>query len=154
MKKDEALLLAPQRTKLIIEYIEKILSDNNIIGDMKFSAYKIDNQMMCTLSIFVPEKDFEKHINLGIIADHCDILYAQLFKDLLKTFLEHETIGISRYFEIKYFDGENFTGITANSENSKLRINFIYTGQKFNEIVDEYNESINIYVGQLNNKTK
>lgn len=149
MKKEEALLLAPQRTKLVIEYIEKILSDNNITGDMKFSAYKIDNQMMCTLSIFVPENDFEKHINLGITADHCDILYAQLFKDLLKTFLEHETIGISRYF-----DEENFAGITANSENSKLRMNFIYTGQKFNEIAKEYNESINIYVGQINNKTK
>ena len=154
MKKDEALLLAPQRTKLIIEYIEQILSDNNITADMKFSAYKIDNQMMCTLSIFVPEKDFEKHLNLGITADHCDILNAQLFKDLLKTFLEHETIGISRYFEMKYFDGENFTGITANSESSELRMNFMYKGQKFNEIAKEYNDSIDIYVGQINNKTK
>ena len=29
MKKDEALPLAQQRTKLIIEYIEQILSDEN-----------------------------------------------------------------------------------------------------------------------------
>ncbi|MBE6149840.1 MAG: hypothetical protein E7170_03875 [Firmicutes bacterium] len=150
MKKDEALLLAQQRTKLVIEYIEKILNnENNITGKINFSAHKIDNQMMCTLSILIPFNNFEKHLNLGITSEHCDILYAQLFKDLLKTFLEHETIGISRCF-----DDENFTGITANSENSKLNLNFIYKGQKFNEIAKEFNDAINIYVGQLNNKVK
>lgn len=150
MKKDESLLLAQQRTKLIIEYIEKILNDEkNVTADMDFNVHKIDNQMMCTLSILIPFNNFEKHLNLGITSDHCDILYAQLFKDLLKTFLEHETIGISRCF-----DDENFTGITANSENSKLNLNFIYKGQKFNEIAKEYNDAINIYVGQLNNKVK
>ena len=69
---------------------------------MKFNSAKIDNQNMCTLDIYVPTKNFEKHINLGITIDHCDIFYKQLFNDLFETFIEHDTIGVSRYYEIKF----------------------------------------------------
>jgi len=131
MKKEEALVLAPQRSKLIIEYIEQILSDNQkVSGNIRLNSHKIDNQNMCTLDIIVPQTNFEKHINLGITSDHADLLYAQLFKDFLTTFLEHETIGISKYYTVKYNMQENFTGVNAiNSNSSELKINFLCRGE-------------------------
>lgn len=148
MKKEEALILAKEKSKAVIEYIEKILSDNEKIeGKMNFNSHKIDGQNMCTLDIFVPKQNFEKHLNMGITSEHCDILYAQLFKDFLSTFLEHETIGVSKYYAIKYNMQENFTGVKAITSNgSELKINFLCVGQKFDEIAKEYNIAILEYV--------
>lgn len=148
MKKEEALILVPQRSNLIIEYIERILSeDKKVNGNIRLSSYKIENRTMCTLDIIVPEINLEKHINLGITIDHSDLLYAQLFRDFLKSFLEHETIGVSRYYAIKYDMAENFTGIKAiNLNGSEIKINFLCSGQKFDELTKEYNSALETYV--------
>ena len=37
---------------------------------MNFWYVKIDDQNMCTSDIYVPETNFEKHLNLGITIDH------------------------------------------------------------------------------------
>lgn len=147
MKKEEAFILSLHRSKLVIEYIEQILSGNEKVnGIIKFSSHKIDSMNMCTLNIIVPETKFEKYINLGIASEHCDILYAQLFKDFLTTFLEHETIGISKYYSI-YSMQENFSGVNAvNSNGGILKINFVCKGQKFDDIVGEYNKTIHEYI--------
>ena len=79
MKKIEAQAISPERSRLIIEYITKILSDTEKVNaSMNFSSVKIDNQIMCTLDIYVPQRNFEKHLNLGITTDHDLILYEQL----------------------------------------------------------------------------
>lgn len=152
MKKEEALLLASEKTKVIIEYIKQILSiPEKVTGKMKFNSAKIDNQNMCTLDIYVPTKNFEKHINLGITIDHCDIFYKQLFNDLFETFIEHDTIGVSRYYEIKFEMAETFTGMNAvNSMGSEIKINFITKGSRFSEMAKEYNQRIKEYIEKIN----
>lgn len=155
MKKEEAMLLVPHRVKLVIEYIEQILgSGEKIYGDMNFSSYNIDNERMCTLDIVVGE-DFEKHINLGISMDHCDVLYEQLFSGLLETFLEHETIGVSRFFTIKNELKPDFSGISAlNASGGKIEINFSCKGEKFDDITSFYNKQINEYIDRISSGRK
>lgn len=150
MKKIEAQAIAPERSRLIIEYITKILSDTEKVNaSMNFSSAKIDNQMMCTLDIYVPQRNFEKHLNLGITTNHDLILYEQLLNDLLDTFLEHETMGVSRYYSIKSMQ-DNFSGINAvNSIGSKIKINLNSSGADFNELMTKYNQRINDYVESL-----
>lgn len=88
MKKIEAQAIAPERSRLVIEYITKILSDiEKVNASMNFSSAKIDNQMMCTLDIYVPQRNFEKHLNLGITSDHSLVLYEQILNDFIDTFL-------------------------------------------------------------------
>ena len=44
MKKQEALGLAVDKSRVMIEYLEQILSDNNISGKMIFSSNKVDGE--------------------------------------------------------------------------------------------------------------
>ena len=67
MKKVEAMELAPERSKLLCEYITQILSDNEKVnGEIKINSDKISNEYMITFDIIVPSKNFEKHLNNGI----------------------------------------------------------------------------------------
>lgn len=46
MKKNEAQVLAPTKSNLIMEYITQILSDTDKLnGDIEFNFAKINNQM-------------------------------------------------------------------------------------------------------------
>lgn len=153
MKRIEAQAIAPERSRLIIEYITKILSDTEKVNaSMNFSLAKIDNQTMCTLDIYVPQRNFEKHLNLGITNDHDLILYEQLLTDLLDTFLEHETMGVSRYYSIKSMQG-TFSGVDAvNLSGSRIKINFNTTNPDFMNIASEYTRRYNEFVDSLKNQ--
>lgn len=154
MKKNEALELSRHRVNLIIEYIESILQDDKrVFGEMIFNSTKINNESMCILDIFVPISNFEKHINLGITTNHCDILYETLFDELLNKFLEHEFLGVTRYTKINYMMGPSFSGVIAVNSltGSKLKINFLSSGKNFNTITTNYNQRINLYTEKQNN---
>ena len=152
MKKIEAQLLAPEKSKLVIEYIMQILSDPKRVNSvMDFWYAKIDGQNMCTLDIYVPETNFEKHLNLGITVDHSLVLYEQILNDFLDIFLKHETMGVTRYYSLKsmqnYFSGVN----VVNSTGSKIKINFNTTDPDFMKIVSEYTQRYNEFAQSLEN---
>lgn len=138
MKKNEAQMLAPSKSNLIMEYITQILSDTDKLnGDIEFNFAKINNQMTCVLDIYVPMKNFEKHLNLEITSDHSLVLYEQVLTDLLN-FLPSDTIGVSKYYSLKSMS-EYFSGmVVINSIGSKLKINFNTTNPDFMILVDSY----------------
>lgn len=137
MKKIEAQALAIEKSKLVIESITQILSNNEILNSkMNFSKARIEGQNMCTLDIYVPEKNYEKHLNLGITADHIVILYKQILNDFLDTFLENESMGVTKYYSVKSML-ENFSGVKiVNLIGSKIMVNFYY---EFPDIISMYN---------------
>lgn len=152
MKKIEAQALAVEKSKLTIEYITQILSNKEIVNSkMNFSSAKIDGQKICTLDIYVPEKNFEKHLNLGITIDHSMILYEQILNDFLDTFLENETMGVTKYYSVKSMS-ENFSGVKIiNLIGSRIMVNFYY---EFPDIISMYNEKYNEYEKTINEKNK
>ena len=156
MKKVEAMELAPESSKLLCEYITQILSDNEKVnGEIKINFAKINNEHMITFDILVPSKNFEKHLNTGITTQHIDVLTDQILNDLLDTFLESETMGCTRYYSVRGGYGMNMNGVNAmNIIGSKLKINFVCRGDKFNEQIETYNERINEYVNQQENGKK
>lgn len=153
MKKVEAQEIAMEKSKLIMEYITLTLSDTEKVnGRIEFSSAKIDNQKMCTVDIFV-NNGFERHFNLGITTDHDLVLYKQLLNDLLDSFLEHETMGVSRYYLVKSMQG-TFSGINAvNTIGSKIKINFKTTSPEFMDIISKYTKRIDEYA-ENSNKTR
>lgn len=156
MKKVEAMELAPERSKLLCEYITQILSDNEKVnGEIKINFAKINNEHMITFDITVPSKNFEKHLNTGITIQHIDVLTEQILSDLLDTFLESETMGCTRYYSVRGGYGMNMDGVNAmNNIGSNLKINFICRGDKFNEQVENYNGRIKEYVNRQENGRK
>lgn len=152
MKKIEAQALAIEKAKLVIEYITQILSDKEIVNSkMNFSSAKIDGQKICTLDIYVPEKNFEKHLNLEITTDHSMILYEQILNDFLDTFLENETMGVTKYYSVKSMS-ENFSGVKIiNLIGSRIMVNFYY---EFPDIISMYNEKYTEYEKTINEKNK
>ena len=153
MKKIEAKVLAPEKSKLVIEYITQILSDSEKVNSvMDFWYAKIDGQNMCTLDIYVPERNFEKHLNLGITIDHSLVLYEQILNDFLDTFLEHETMGVTRYYSIKSMQND-FSGVDAvNRNGSRIKINFNTTDPDFMSIVSGYTQRYNDFVELVKNQ--
>lgn len=124
-KKNEAQALASEKSKLVIEYIMQILSDSEKVNStMNFYYAKIEVKKMCTLDIYVPKRNFEKHLNLGITGEHSLVLYEQILNDFIDIFLGHETIGITKYYSIKSMQG-TFSGVNViNSTGSEIKINF------------------------------
>lgn len=152
MKKLEAKALATEKSKLVIEYITQILSDSEKVNSvMDFWYAKIDGQNMCTLDIYVPETNFEKHLNLGITIDHSLVLYEQILNDFLDTFLEHQTMGVTRYYSIRSMQND-FSGVDAvNINGSRIKINFNTTDPDFMNIVSEYTRRYNEFAESLEN---
>ena len=152
MKKVEAEALAVQKVDVILEYIIQILSDKDVVkSSMNFSTSKIDGNNMCTLDIYVPSKKFERHINLGIIGDHKNVIYKELLDRISSTFFDHDTIGVSKFYSIRSIQG-SFDGIdTLNSVGSLNKINMSGIDKS---ISDEYNKKYDDFINEMNGNHK
>ena len=137
MKKKEAEVVASKRVDLIMEYITQILKEpSKVFATMRFSSAKIDGQNMCTIDIYVPEKEFERHLNLGITSDHRDVLCREFLNRVITNILPHETIGATRFYSLRS-NTTSFEGISVvNSISSEIKINMYGIDKK---ISDEYN---------------
>ena len=152
MKKQEAQEIAIDKSRVMIEYLEGFLSDENITGTMTFDANKIENEpeRMCTVDIML-NNGFERHFNLGIPSVHCDVFTRQFTNDLADTFAKEKTKGVTPFFEIKSMPPLNRKGIDAISvdeetekSNSHIKIDFYYGGQDFYAIMHEYNQKLKV----------
>ena len=148
MKKIEAEELAVKKVDVIIEYITQILSDKNKVDSViNFSTAKIEENNMSTIDIYVPVKNFERHINLGITSDHLNVIYKEFLDRIPNTFFTHDTIGVSRFYSMRTSQ-EQFDGIDAiNLVGSKIKINMSNIDK---EISDEYNKKYDEFVMNLN----
>ena len=156
MKKEEAMQLAPERSKLLCEYIIQILSDpEKVDGKITIDFAKINNERMVTFDIYVPSKDFEKHLNTGITTQQIDVLTGQILNDLVDNFMESETMGCTKYYTIRGGYGMNMNGINlVNTIGSKVKLNFAYRGDKFDEQIQDYNVRLDEYRKQQTDNGK
>ena len=162
MKKQEAEVLAIDKSRVMIEYLEQILSDDNISGNMIFSSNKIDGEKekMCTVDIML-NNNTEKHLNLGIPSVHSDVFTKQFTTDLVDRFAKDDTMGVSPFLEIKSMPPTSRRGMDAisiNEEtgkiNNHIKIDFYSVGQNFYSIMKEYNEKLKEVQKEIEEETK
>ena len=162
MKKQEAELIAIDESRVMIEYLEQILSDDNISGNMIFSSNKVDGEKekMCTVDIML-NNGKEKHLNLGISSIHSDVFTKQFTSDLVDRFAKDDTMGVSPFFEIKSMPPTSRRGMDAisiNKEtgkiNNHIKIDFYYKGQDFDSIMEEYNKKMKEAQKEVEEETK
>lgn len=146
----------------MIEYLEQILNDDNISGNMIFSSNKVDGEKekMCTADIML-NNGKEKHLNLGIPSIHSDVFTKQFTTDLVDRFAKDDTMGVSPYFEIKSMPPTSRRGMDAisiNKEtgkiNNHIKIDFYSVGQDFYSIMKEYNDNLKEAQKEIEKETK
>lgn len=150
MKKLEAEMIVPEESRVMVEYLDRILDgEKSVTGQMIFGSAEVEGKPRFVVDIFVPEAEFEKHIDLKITPDHADVFYEVFLNDLLNNFLEHETKGVTKYMDIPYFTGR-FTGVMAmNSNQSRIEVRFNKKGQRFDELIEDYNKRIDDYTEKV-----
>ena len=162
MKKQEAIELAIDKSRVMIEYLEQILSDDNILGNMTFRSSKVEgeDEKMCTVDIMLSNGK-EKHLNLGIPSIHSDIFTRQFTSDLVDRFAKDDIMGVSPYFDIKSMPPISRSGMDAisiNKEtgniNNHIKIDFYYKGQDFDSIMEEYNKKLKEAQKEIEEETK
>ena len=148
MKKPEAQIIAIDKSRVMIEYLEQFLSDENIIGKMMFRAAKVGKEKLCVVDIML-NNGFERHFNLGIPSVHCDVFTRQFTSDLADTFAKEKTKGVTEYFERHSMPPLNIKGMAAMSmdeetgkPNNLIEIDFYYGGKDFQTIMREYNDKL------------
>lgn len=150
MKKLEAEMIVPDESRIMVEYLDRILDgEKPVTGQMIFGSARVEEEPHFVADIYVPETGFEKHIDLKITPDYADVFCEVFLNDLLDNFLEHETKGVTKYMDIPYFTGR-FTGVMAmNSNHSRIEVRFNKKGQKFDELIEEYNKRIDDYTKKV-----
>ena len=142
MKKEEEKLLSKERVNVIMEYITQILSDDTkLSASMDFSSAKIDGNNMCTLDIYVPYNNFERHISLEITNDHSNVIKKEFLDRVISDIFPSDTLGATKFYKIR--GSESFDGIyIVNNKGSKIKVNMHRID---NNIMDEYNNKYNEY---------
>ena len=162
MKKQEALGLAVDKSRVMIEYLEQILEDDNILGNMTFNSIKVDGERekMCTVDI-VLNNSTERHLNLGIPSIYSDVFTKQFTNDLVDRFAKDNIMGVTLFFEIKSMPPISRRGMDAisiNEEtgkiNNHIKIDFYSIGQDFDSIMEEYNKKLKEAQKEIEEETK
>lgn len=150
MKKREAQERAPEVSRVVMEYIEQILtvSRNKSEGTIKFVSEKVEGKPedMCVIAINVPDTGYRTRIDSGITAQQKDYFLEQVLKDLLDCFLEADTLGVGSFYSIRGMMGPSFFGVKAfSATGSSLKIDFGYTSSYLDEVIVKYNQRIENY---------
>lgn len=150
MKKEEILKLSTERSKLLCEYIIQILSDRDIVkGRIDINSIDIDSETMVTFDIFVPRKGFERHLNTGIRFQYVDDLTEQIFNDLVNNFIKSESLGCTKYYNIRGGYGTSMDGVyLTNGNGSDIKLNFYCRGEKFASQATNYNMRVDEYISK------
>lgn len=143
MKRDQAELIAKEKAKVMYEYLEKFMEDEDTItGEMTFSS---DNNRLA-VDIFIYHKGklaFDRHFDMGISYVYADLLTRELSGLLLEGFMPSENFGVSDYAYIKGHPTMSRDGIYVfNGHNSRVNVNFRVKNDEFADIMREHNKQI------------
>ena len=141
--------LINERINLILEYIEQILSDNIIVNAKMELGKTMINEEYITLDIYVTERNFEKHFNLGITSKYENDFYKQLLNTLIDRYLKSDVIGISKYRNVRGLVGPNFQGINLSNKNGSY-LKLCFSPVNKDELISEYNNKIDVYMKENN----
>lgn len=142
MTKEEAKKKAIEKSKIVMETLELILTDSmQVDGRMEFDAIKNGNEKVCTLEIYVPKRNYERHWFMDIPVIHTHLFYKQLLFDLVDNFGNLEKIRVGNFYTINYEKGKKNYGLKLeNSIGSVVELNFIYKRSKFEELISFFEE--------------
>ncbi len=154
MKKVEAMLIAPEKSNLIMEYIDQFLLYDKGKSKIYLSYYQdksSNKEAMCSFEIYSPDGG-EYHYDSGITLQQSGVLTSQVLMDLADKYVESDSIYISHFIDKKVFmptsRDRNFHGIQLkNSLNeSEVLVDFLIRGNDFEQSKETYEEKLSSYI--------
>lgn len=146
MKRDQAEVIAKQNAKVMFEYLEKFMEDEDTIyGVMDFTSS--NSKLVVDITIMQDGREvFGRGYNMGISYVYADLLTKELSRLLLETFVPHDNFGVSGYACIKDHPTMERDGIYVfNNHNSRVNVNFRVKGDEFHNIMSEHDKKIDEY---------
>ncbi len=146
MKKDEAVIVAKEKAKVMCDYLQLYLEDESInSGRVEFVG---DNSIL-SVDIFLNkgEKMQEFHYNLGMSVVYADMFIREVMDILADNFIPSEHVGVSPYFSIRGLPTTSRDGVFVYNTETKLKIdvNFWCHGKDYSKIMGEFNGKIDKY---------
>ncbi len=143
MKKVEAQIIAPERSKLLLEYIEQFMSYDNVRGEILIDSDKDPEtkERMCYMEILTDD-GFERHYNTDITAQQSDVLNEQILIDLAERYAQDKDVDITRYFTINSTNGSIHGIRIKNHKGSNILLNFACRGLEFDKVVANYSKKL------------
>ncbi len=133
MKKQEALLIANDRSNVVLEFIDQILTyGKDITGLIEFYSVKLEDGMNCGMHVKVEKTAYEQYYNLGVPSKNIVTVYEAIFQNIIKAYL----FGYDLYFT----DDKVGISLYHPLPNNRVNIEFLIMNASLekwrNEIVD------------------
>ena len=143
MKKVEAQAIAPDKSRLLLEYIAQFMSYEGVIGKILIDSDKDPDthQLMCYIEIILDD-GFERHYKTGITADQSDVLSEQILIDLAETYAQDKEVEISRLFTLHSTMNSMKKVNIMNKKGSIITLNFLCRGPAFDRVVESYSRKL------------
>ena len=133
MKREQAEIVAKEKAKVMVEYLEQFMMDEDTIyGVMEFASS--NNRLVVDMEITKEgKKVFERGYDMGI------------------SFLPSENFAVSEYACIKDHPTMSRDGFyVTNTNRSRVNVNFRVKNAEFSEIMKNHNARIEDYRQKLN----
>lgn len=142
MTKEEAKKKAIEKSKVVMETLQLILTDSmQVEGKIGFDSAKNGNEKVYTLEIYVSKRNYERHWFLDIPVIHCNLFYKQILNDLVDNFGNLEKIKVGNFYTIKSDGNKTSYAIKIESSmGSTVTLNFVYKRSKFEELISFFEE--------------
>ena len=143
MKKVEAQIIAPEKSKLLLEYIDQFMSYGNVRGEILINSDKDPEtkERMCYMEILIDD-GFERHYNTDITAQQSDVLNEQILIDIAERYAQDKDVDITRYFTLNSMDGSIHGIRISNHKGSNILLNFLCRGLEFDKVVESYSKKL------------
>ncbi|MCX4249152.1 MAG: hypothetical protein OSJ65_05260 [Bacilli bacterium] len=151
MKREQAEIVAKEKAKVMVEYLEQFMMDEDTIyGVMEFASS--NNRLVVDMEITKEgKKVFERGYDMGISSVYADILTREISGLLLESFLPSENFAVSEYACIKDHPTMSRDGFyVTNTNRSRVNVNFRVKNAEFSEIMKNHNARIEDYRQKLN----
>ena len=143
MKKIEAQMIAPEKSKLLLEYIGQFMSYDGVTGKILIDYDKDPEtrQNMCYMEIMLDD-GFERHFKTDITLDQSDVLSEQILTDIACTYASDDEVSISGYYSINSMHSSMHGIEIKNNKGSRILVDFLCRGMNFDKVVESYSNKI------------
>ena len=143
MNKVDAQVIAPEKSKLLLEYIGYFIDSEDLRGKVLIVSDKdsVTGELMCYIDIIL-NNGFKKRIDTGINAQLSDVLSEQILIDIVETYARDKEVSISYYFTVNSTIDPMHGINIINKNRSCIALDFLCRGPEFDYVVKSYSKKL------------
>ena len=143
MEKCEAQMIAPEKSRELLDYIEQFMSYEGVSGSIVIDSDKDPetNELMCNIKIRI-YGGFERDLKTEITAQQSDVLSEQILVDIAEKYARDNEVVVSRFFTVRSMDHSMYGINIMNHKGSRISLDFQCRGLEFDKVVASYSRTL------------